>query len=69
MYEQDRAIAAEIYPDTEYLEEHSVGSMQEYFDKIRMEINHNRPAYKQVAMVRLRDTEFAKNTGKKILRN
>lgn len=69
VYEQDRMIAAEIYPDKEYLEEHSAGSTQEYFDKIRMEINHNRPTYKQVAAVSLRDTEFAKNTGKKILRN
>ena len=31
-------------------------------------VNQGRPAYKQVAKVVLRDTEFIKNTSKKIVR-
>ena len=43
-------------------------NLQEYFDKICKEINSKRPLYKQVGKVRLRKSEFKKNTSKKILR-
>ncbi|MGN0395161.1 MAG: AMP-binding protein, partial [Coprococcus sp.] len=69
VYEQNQTIVAEIYPDIDYLKEIvSDGDIQEYFDKIRREVNRNRPIYKQVGEVFLRDYEFPKNTSKKILR-
>lgn len=69
VYEQNQTIVAEIYPDTEYLKENdSDVDVQEYFDRIRSEVNRNRPIYKQVGEILLRDSEFPKNTSKKILR-
>lgn len=69
VYEQNQMIVAEIYPDTDYLKENvSDGAIQEYFDRIRSDVNHNRPIYKQVGEILLRDSEFPKNTSKKILR-
>lgn len=69
VYEQSQTIVAEIYPDTDYLKENdSDVDVQEYFDNISSEVNRNRPIYKQVGEILLRDSEFPKNTSKKILR-
>lgn len=69
VYEKDGIIIAEIYPDKEYLNDKNEDeTVQEHFDKIRKEVNKSRPLYKQVSRVCLRDTEFEKNTSRKILR-
>jgi long-chain acyl-CoA synthetase len=39
-----------------------------YFEALMEKVNEGRPAYKQIASVKLRDTEFIKNTSKKIVR-
>lgn len=69
VYEKDGIIIAEIYPDKEYLNDKNADeAVQEHFDKICKEVNKSRPLYKQVSRVCLRDTEFEKNTSRKILR-
>ena len=68
VYEKNGIIIAEIYPDEEYRKKIGEENLQEYFDKICKEINSKRPLYKQVGKVRLRKSEFKKNTSKKILR-
>lgn len=69
VYEKNQMIVAEIYPGTDYLKENvSDVDVQEYFDRIRSEVNRNRPIYKQVGEILLRNSEFPKNTSKKILR-
>ena len=40
----------------------------EYFQELMARVNKGRPVYKQIAQVKLRDTEFIKNTSKKIVR-
>ena len=62
VYEQNHVIIAEIFPAEEYI------GNKEYFDKLMAKVNKGRPAYKQVVRVKLRDTEFIKNTSKKIVR-
>ena len=62
VYEQDQKIIAEIFPEEEFM------GNTEYFNALMAKVNEGRPAYKQVASVRLRDTEFIKNTSKKIVR-
>ena len=62
VYEQDHVIIAEIFPEEDYI------GNKEYFDKLMEKVNEGRPAYKQVVRVKLRDTEFIKNTTKKIVR-
>lgn len=69
VYEQNGIIIAEIYPNEEYrMKKSEDETMQEHFDKICKKINANRPLYKQIGRVRLRDSEFKKNTSRKILR-
>lgn len=69
VYEQDGIIVAEIYPDKEYLiDANADETLQKHFDKICKEVNKNRPLYKQVKKVYLRNVEFKKNTSRKILR-
>lgn len=69
VYEQKGIIVAEIYPNEQSLiEKLNKETIQEHFDNICEKINYNRPMYKRVGMVKLRDSEFAKNTSKKIIR-
>ena len=62
VYDKDNVIIAEIFPEEEFM------GNQEYFDELMKKVNEGRPAYKQVVRVVLRDTEFIKNTSKKIVR-
>ena len=67
--EKNQKIVAEIFPSADYIIENvQTGNIQEYFDDIRKKVNDDRPLYKQVSEVILRDSEFPKNTSKKILR-
>ena len=63
VYEDNKKIVASIFPEEAFL------GNKEYFDKLVKKINFPRPAYKHITEVRLRDTEFKKNSSKKILRN
>lgn len=62
VYAKGGALIAEIFPEEEYL------GNQEYFDELMTKVNEGRPVYKQISKVVLRDTEFIKNTSKKIVR-
>ncbi len=61
-------IVAEIYPDAEALERHEITDVQKYFDDAVRKINEKNVSYKHVGLVKIRDTEFPKNTSKKIVR-
>lgn len=61
-------IVAEIYPDFEALEGHGITDVQSYFNKEIRKVNERMVSYKRVGKVKIRDTEFAKNTTKKIIR-
>ena len=61
-------IVAEIYPDVEGLAEKGITDLQAYFEEGIKEINKHAVSYKKVHRVKLRDTEFEKNTSKKIVR-
>ena len=61
-------IVAEIYPDSDLLKDLGVTDMQEYFEKHVKELNAKMPHYKAVKRVKLRDSEFQKNTSRKITR-
>lgn len=61
-------IVAEIFPDAELLSDKGISNVQEYFENQVKLINAKVPAYKAVKRVKLRDTEFQKNTSRKIIR-
>lgn len=64
-------IVAEIYPDLEQLKGDGIETdeqLQTYFNEKVREANGRMAPYKKVGLVRVRKTEFAKNTSKKITR-
>ncbi len=61
-------IVAEIYPDAELLAERGVTDLKTYFEQNMREVNARMVSYKKVHRIKLRDTEFEKNTSKKIVR-
>ncbi len=63
VYNDDKGIVVEIFPEEEYL------GNQKYFEEKIAELNKSLPVYKRMEKVKLRDTEFPKNSSKKILRN
>lgn len=61
-------IVAEIFPDAELLREKGIDNMQAYFEEQVKWLNTKMPSYKAVKHVKLRDSEFQKNTSRKITR-
>ena len=61
-------IVAEIYPDADLLKDKGITDMQKYFEDQVKILNDRMPHYKAVKRVKLRDTEFQKNTSRKITR-
>ena len=60
-------IVAEIFPIRKHCID-GVADPQKYFDQEIRKINGTMVAYKAVNLVRLRDSEFEKNTSRKIMR-
>ena len=61
-------IVAEIFPDADILAAKGITDPQSYFEKEVKKLNEKMPPYKAVKTVKLRDTEFQKNTSRKIVR-
>ncbi len=61
-------IVAEIYPDRDALAERGIDDVQKYFEEKVREINDRNVSFKKVNVIRIRSTEFPKNTSKKIKR-
>ena len=61
-------IVAEIFPDVDLLKDNGITDMQKYFEDQVKALNDRMPHYKAVKRVKLRDTEFQKNTSRKITR-
>lgn len=61
-------IVAEIYPDADALKLHDINDPQKYFEDTIKAINQKNVSYKMIGKVKLRDTEFPKNTSRKITR-
>ena len=61
-------IVAEIFPDADLLAHKGISNAQEYFEDQVKALNVKMPPYKAVKCVKLRDTEFQKNTSRKITR-
>lgn len=61
-------IVAEIFPDADFLKDKGITNAQEYFEAQVKALNEKMPPYKAVKRVKLRDSEFKKNTSRKITR-
>lgn len=65
---EHNAIVAEIYPDEDFLKKNKIENKQEYFKKFITDFNRTAVAYKKIGVLKVRDTEFPKNTLRKITR-
>lgn len=66
--EKDGVIEAEVFPDQEYASKKKIKDVGAEVQKIIDAYNEKAPLYKRVVSLKLRDTEFEKNTTKKIKR-
>ena len=62
------AIVAEIYPDMDYFEKNGIEDIKEYFKPYVDDYNRGAVPYKKIAILKVRKTEFPKNTLRKIMR-
>lgn len=65
---EKEVIVAEIFPDYEALALRGIEDVQAYFSGEIKRINEREPAYKNIGHIKIRTTEFIKNTSKKITR-
>lgn len=61
-------IVAEIYPNSEYLEKIGIEDAYKYFNEHITAYNKNTVPYKKIGALKVRETEFPKNTLRKIMR-
>ncbi len=64
----NNAIVAEIYPDYDWFEKNGITDINAYFKEYVNDYNKNAVPYKKIGLVKIRKTEFPKNTLRKIMR-
>lgn len=62
------AIVAEVYPDKDYFQKNGIEDMKAHFKPYIDAYNKTAVPYKKIAILKVRDTEFPKNTLRKIMR-
>lgn len=62
------AIVAEVFPDKEYFEKNGIEDVKGHIKAYIDEYNKTAVPYKKIAMLKVRDTDFPKNTLRKIMR-
>ena len=65
---EHNAIVAEVYPDEEYIEKNGIEDVEAHLKPYIAEYNRNAVPYKKIAILKVRDEEFPKNTLRKIQR-
>ena len=65
---EHNAIVAEVYPDKDYLEKNGITDAKAYLQTYVDAYNKTAVPYKKIAVLKVRDEEFPKNTLRKILR-
>jgi long-chain acyl-CoA synthetase len=65
---EHNAIVAEIYPDKEFMEKNNIEDVKAYLQPFVNEYNRTAVPYKKIAILKVREEEFPKNTLRKIMR-
>ena len=65
---EHNAIVAEIYPDPDFIRKNNITDKAAYFRRFITDFNRTAVAYKKVSVLKVRETEFPKNTLRKIKR-
>ena len=62
------AIVAEVYPDKDYIEKNGITDIKAHLQKYINEYNKTAVPYKKIAILKVREEDFPKNTLRKIMR-
>lgn len=62
------AIVAEIFPDKDYIEKNGITDIKAHLQKYINEYNKTAVSYKKIAILKVREEDFPKNTLRKIMR-
>ena len=62
------AIVAEVYPDKDYIEKNNITDIKAHLQPYVDAYNRTAVPYKKIAILKIRDEEFPKNTLRKIMR-
>ena len=65
---EHNAIVAEIYPDQDFVAKNGITDVKEYIKPYIDAYNKTAVPYKKIGILKIRETEFPKNTLRKILR-
>ena len=65
---EHNAIVAKIFPDADYFKKNGIEDIQSYFKKHIDDYNRKAVVYKKIAIFKVRNEEFPKNTLRKIMR-
>ncbi|MBQ8290763.1 MAG: AMP-binding protein [Clostridia bacterium] len=65
---EHNAIVAEIYPDKDFIEKNKITDIKAYLQTFIDNYNKNATPYKKIAILKVREEEFPKNTLRKIMR-
>ena len=65
---EHNAIVAEVYPDNDYIQKNNITDIKAHLQKYVDDYNRNAVPYKKIGVLKVRDTEFPKNTLRKIMR-
>ena len=65
---EHNAIVAEIYPDPDFIKKNGITDKASYFRGFITDFNRTAVAYKKISVLKVRETEFPKNTLRKIKR-
>lgn len=69
VYQKDRQIIAEIFPNKNYAEKNKIKNVNGQIEIVINSVNRDLPTYARVGKIMIRDDEFLKNSSKKIIRN
>ena len=65
---EHNAIVAEIFPDKDYIDKNGITDVKAYLGGYIDEYNKTATPYKKIAVLKVRDEDFPKNTLRKIMR-
>ncbi|MDR1464603.1 MAG: AMP-binding protein [Oscillospiraceae bacterium] len=69
VYEYERQVAAEIFPNADWLAENEITDTLRYLEQVVEKLNKHLPLYKNITKLKLRDIDFPKTSTQKIRRN
>jgi len=65
---EHNAIVAEVFPDKDFMEKNGITDVKAYLDTYISEYNKTAVPYKKIAVLKVREEDFPKNTLRKIMR-